>query len=308
VCSKNNPQDAMEALTEHPGMLLRPEHFAALRIDWNDKAQNLREIAAELNIGLDSIAFLDDNPVERQHVREQAPEVMVLELPADPMGYTRAVRDYPAFERLTLSEEDRQRNQYYAAERQRAALEQGVASREDFSQPLQKEAEIEPVHALTLQRVAQLTQKTNQFNVTTRRYADQQIAELAERPGWQVLSIRVRDRFGDHGLVGVAITHDEGEVCEIDSFLLSCRVIGRTVESALLSYLAEAAAMRGRKRLEGWFFPTKKNAPAREFYCQHGFELAKQNGDGALWSLDLTRHKIASPEWVKVNTAQGGND
>ena len=131
---------------------------------------------------------------------------------------------------------------------------------------------------------------------------------MAANPACQVLSIRVRDRFGDHGLVGVSITRDEGEVCEIDSFLLSCRVIGRTVETALLAHLADQAAARGRKRLVGWFLPTRKNAPARDFYKQHGFEVAKQNGDGAFWSLDLTKQRIASPEWVKVVTGNGGKD
>src|SRR5579871_1209825 len=302
VCSKNNPQDALEALAQHPGMLLRPEHFAALRINWNEKAQNLREIAEELNIGLDSIAFLDDNPVERQHVREQAPEVMVLELPGDPAQYARAVRDCPAFERLVLSEEDRQRGKYYAAERQRAALEQSVATREDFLRSLEQEAEIRPVHAMTLARVAQLTQKTNQFNVTTKRYTEQQIAEMSRCPGWQVLSIQVRDRYADNGLVGVAIVHDRGEVSEIDTFLLSCRVIGRSVETALLAFLANQARTRGARRLEGWFLPTKKNAPAKDFYREHGFTMLSETPAGQLWGLELTA-ELPYPEWVRLVTA-----
>jgi len=303
VCSKNNPPDAMEALAEHPGMLLRPEHFAALRINWNDKAQNLREIAHELNIGLDAVAFLDDNPVERQQVREQAPEVMVLELPADPMEYARAVRDCPAFERLALSEEDRQRNLYYAAERQRVTLEQSTASREDFYRSLEQEAEIAPVNTLTLARVAQLTQKTNQFNLTTRRYTEQQIAEMARCRDWCVLSIKVRDRYADNGLVGVAIVHHEGESSEIDTFLLSCRVIGRTVETALVAHLAGEARRRGSRRLEGWFRPTKKNAPARNFYADHGFRLQTETEEGQLWELDLTNAELRSPEWVRLVTA-----
>ena len=308
ICSKNNLDDAMEALENHPGMLLRPKHFAAIRISWNDKAQGLREIASELNVGIDSLAFLDDNPFEREQVRAGLPEVTVIDLPDDPHQYASTLHDNPVFERLHLSAEDQQRTVFYAEQRERAQAEQNFQSKEDFYRFLEQEAEIAPVMPATLARISQLTQKTNQFNVTTRRYAAQQIADLADRPGWQVLSIRVGDRFGDHGLVGVAITHDEGEVCEIDSFLLSCRVIGRTVESALLSHLAQGAAARGCKRLAGWFLPTKKNAPAREFYRQHGFELAKRNGDGALWSLDLTQHKIASPEWVKVKATKGGKD
>jgi FkbH-like protein len=303
VCSKNNAADAMEALATHPGMLLRPEHFAAMRINWNDKAQNLREIAAELNIGLDAIAFLDDNPVERQQVREQAPEVMVLELPADPMEYARSVRDYPAFERLSLSEEDRHRNLYYAAERQRVALEESVSSREDFLRSLEQEAEIAPVHAMTLARVAQLTQKTNQFNLTTKRYTEQQISEMARCAEWRVLSIKVRDRYADNGLVGVAIVHHQGELSEVDTFLLSCRVIGRTVETALLAELAEEARSRGAKRLGGWFRPTKKNAPAMNFYADHGFTLSEEKVDGQWWELDLTTGGLQCPEWVRLVSA-----
>src|SRR5579875_37600 len=304
IASKNNEANAMEALRSHPGMLLRPEHFAAMRIDWNEKSQNLRAIAAELNLGLDAMAFLDDNPIERQRVREEIPESMVVELPDDRMAYARAVRDFPAFERLAISEEDRQRAQYYAAGRQRAALEQSAASREDFYRSLEQEAEVAPVDALTLARVAQLTQKTNQFNLTTKRYTEQQIEDLARQPDWQVLSIKVRDRYADNGLVGVAITHDRGEVCEIDTFLLSCRVIGRTVETALLAHLAEQARERGSRRLEGWFLPTKKNAPAREFYREHGFQLlaekTPEGSPGELWSLDLPAKKLRCPDWIRL--------
>jgi FkbH-like protein len=306
ICSKNNPEDAIDVLENHPGMLLRPKHFAATRISWNDKSQGLREIAAELNIGIDSLAFLDDNPFEREQVRGAVPEVMVIDLPEDPLQYAAVIRNHPGFERLTLSGEDQQRTTFYTEQRERSQAEQKFQSKEDFYRFLEQEAEIASVTPATLARISQLTQKTNQFNVTTRRYGEPEISAMAENPSCQVLSIRVRDRFGDHGLVGVSITRDEGETCEIDSFLLSCRVIGRTVETALLAHLADQAAARGCKRLVGWFLPTKKNAPAREFYKQHGFEVATENGDGALWSLDLTRQRIASPEWVKVVTVNGG--
>ena len=242
ICSKNNLEDAIEALENHPGMLLRPKDFAAVRINWSDKAQNLREIASELNVGTDALAFLDDNPVEREQIRSALPEVTIVDLPEDPLAYAAAVRDCPVFERLALSSEDQQRTTLYAAQRERSHAEQSFQSKEDFFRYLDQEAEVVPVSPATLARVAQLTQKTNQFNLTTRRYTEQQIADLAARPGWQVLSIKVRDRFGDHGLVGVAISRDEAETCEIETFLLSCRVIGRAVETALLSHLARTAA------------------------------------------------------------------
>ncbi len=304
VCSKNNLDDAMEAIEEHPGMLVRAKHFAAMRINWTDKAQNLREIAEELNVGIDSLAFLDDNPFEREQVRAALPKVTVIDLPKNPLEYAAAVRNCAAFERLALSAEDQQRTEIYAAQKQRAGAEQTFQSKEDFFRFLEQEAELEPVSGLTLARVAQLTQKTNQFNLTTRRYTETQIADMAKKPDWHIFSIKVRDRFGDHGLVGVAITHDVGEQCEVDTFLLSCRVIGRTVETTLLAHLAESAAQRGRKRLEGWFLPTKKNAPARDFYEQHGFEWQVSNCEGSLWTLDLDSSTLRCPDWIKLNVAE----
>jgi FkbH-like protein len=300
VCSKNNIADAMEVLEKHPGMLLRPEHFAAWRINWNDKAVNLREIATELNIGVDSLAFLDDNPVERERIRSDLPEVTVLDLPDDPMEFARVLRRSPVFERLALSEEDRERGRYYAGQRQRLELERSASSLEDFFRSLRQEIEISSVTPATLLRVAQLTQKTNQFNLTTRRYSEQQIAELAKNPAWKVYAIRVKDRLGDNGLTGVVITHDAQDLAEIDTFLLSCRVVGRTVETAILSFLIDQARRRGRTHLQGWFSPTKKNDLAKEFYAQHNFHAVEQNGRGELWSLDLDKNEIARPEWIQL--------
>jgi FkbH-like protein len=304
ICSKNNLDDAMEALEKHPGMLVRPKDFAAIRINWTDKTQNLREIAQELNIGIDSLAFLDDNYFEREQVRAALPEVIVIEISQNPMEYAAAVRDCPAFERLTLSAEDQQRTTMYAEQRSRTAAEQNFQTKQDFFRYLEQEADLEPVNDLTLARVAQLTQKTNQFNLTTRRYTEQEIAEMAARPDWHVLSIKVRDRFGDHGLVGVAIARDQSDQCEIDTFLLSCRVIGRTVETALLAHIAESAEQRGCRYLVGWFLPTKKNAPARDFYQEHGFSRQEQNESGSLWALDLKNFTLRSPDWIKLRVGE----
>jgi FkbH-like protein len=308
ICSKNNREDAMEVLERHPGMLLRPQHFAAMRINWNDKSEGLREIAAELNIGIDSLAFLDDNPTEREQVRSSLPEVTVIDLPKEPLEYAVTLRECPVFERLALSTEDQQRSAMYAEQRERSQAEQKFHSKEDFYRFLEQEAEIAPLSSSTLARIAQLTQKTNQFNLTTRRYGEQQISEFGSNPDCRVLSVRVRDRFGDQGLVGVAITRDEAETCEIDTFLLSCRVIGRNVETALLSYIAEDAAVRGLRRLKGRFIPTKKNAPAREFYAQHGFQLTTEGGEGSVWSLELRDGRIACPDWIKLTVSNGAHN
>ena len=308
VCSKNNSEDAMEALSSHPGMLLRPPDFAALRINWTDKAENLRQIAVELNIGVDSLAFLDDNPVERQQVREQLPGVTVIELPPDPACYAQALRDCPVFERLSLSEEDLKRRQFYAIRQQQALFERSCSTSEDFYRSLLQEAEVALLRPATLARVAQLTQKTNQFNLTTRRYSEQQIADLAARPGWQVLSLRVKDRYVDNGLVGVAITEATDGVCRIDTLLLSCRVIGRTLETAFLACLVEKASGRGFRQVEGWFLPTKKNAPARDFYSRHGFQLVSQDGEASRWVIDLASHSVACPAWIRLIAPRGDEE
>jgi FkbH-like protein len=300
ICSKNNAEDAMEVLDRHPGMLVRPAHFAAIRINWNEKVQSLREIAQELNIGVDALAFMDDNPVECDRIRASLPEVTVIHLSGDPLTHADTLRACPVFERLTLSTEDRERHGMYAAERERSNAKQRFGSKEDFYRFLAQTAEIAPARAATTARIAQLTQKTNQFNVTTRRYTEQQIADMAASADCHVLGIRVRDRYGDNGLVGVAITRDVGADCEIDTFLLSCRVIGRTVETALLSFLAESARSRNCSRLVGWFLPTRKNAPAKDFYRQHRFALIDQDGQGSRWALDLRSNAIACPDWITL--------
>ncbi len=301
ICSKNNPADALEVLEKHPDMLLRPEHFAAVRINWADKVDNLRQIASELNIGLDALAVLDDSPVERESIRNTLPEVYVIELPADPMLYAQALRECPVFERLSLSEEDKERGGYYAEQRQRVELQQAASSIEEFYYSLQMKADIAQASPLTLPRIAQLTQKTNQFNLTTRRYSDQQLFQLMQDPSIRILSLRLADRFGDSGIIGVAITRTAGDTCEIDTFLLSCRAIGRTVETALLACLAEQARRGDAKQLTGCYIPTKKNAPARDFYPRHGFTLITEQQGSSLWSFDLTQGQIGAPPWIESN-------
>ncbi len=306
ICSKNNRDEALDALKNHPAMLLRAEHFSSIRINWLEKSQNLREIAAELNIGIDSMAFLDDNPIEREHVRTTLPEVSIIELPGDAAMFARTVRECPLFERLTLSAEDRQRGDLYQAQQERTQFQKQTVTREDFYRSLQQQVEIAPVTNAMLPRVAQLINKTNQFNLTTQRYSEQQIAELIAQPEWNCFSMRVRDRFGDNGLTAVAITRCQDDICEIDTFLMSCRVIGRTLETALLTFLADYFHRRGMRKLVGWFRPTKKNAPAGDFYSNHGFASIQSDGDSILWSLDISDRTLSCPEWISVHFAGEG--
>jgi FkbH-like protein len=301
VASKNNEDEAMAALREHPDLLLRPEHFAAIRCNWTDKATNLRAIAQELNVGLDSLAFLDDSPAERDQVAAAAPEVHVLDVAELPAGFEAAVREFPLFERLSLSAEDRARGGYYEARKQRETARASAGSLEDYYRSLEQVVEIAPVSALTIDRVAQLTQKTNQFNLTTKRYTPQQIAEAAGRPDTRVFAVRVSDRYGDNGIVAVAIVVDADRRREIDTLLMSCRVIGRTVERAILSHLADSAASAGCEELRGWFKPTAKNAPAADFYCRNGFRAVETDEEqGTLWSLPLADSALSCPEWIRL--------
>jgi len=307
VCSKNNYNDAMEVLEKHPQMLLRPEHFAAIKINWTDKAKNLEDIAQELNIGIDSLALLDDSPTEREFVRAMLPQVTVIDLPQDPFQYATTLRAVPVFERLKLSDEDRERGTLYAQERQRNQLQHSATSLEDFYRSLQMKMEISTVTGRSLARVAQLTQKTNQFNLTTKRYSEQQIVDFGANPSMRVLSIRVTDRFGDNGIVGVVITRHQDASYEIDTFLLSCRVLGRTVETAILATVAEQAQSDGAKRLVGWYRPTKKNVPCRDFFSQHRFTCTS-GGDGeSRWELDLKRDFPMAPPWIERSVAIGGS-
>jgi FkbH-like protein len=303
VCSKNNPAEALDALANHPDMLLRPEHFAAMRIGWNDKAEGLEALAADLNVSTDSLAFLDDNPLEREWVRSRLPEVTVIELPADPMQFARTLRHAPVFERLELSDEDRSRGRYYAEQRLRSEMQQAAGSLEDFYRSLRMQVRVEPVTAATLTRAAQLSQKTNQFNLTTRRYSERELESLQE-PRWRKLLIRVADRFGDNGIVGLAILRIDGSTCDIDTMLLSCRVIGRTVESAFLALLADEARQAGASTLTGSFIPTRKNAPAQDFFRSHGFSTIGREGDTLRWELSLRSTIPAIPEWIAIETRQ----
>lgn len=298
ICSKNNPADALDVLENHPEMLLRPKHFAAVRINWTDKAQNLREIAAELNVGIDSLAFLDDNPVERQRIRLDLPEATVIDLPADPTGYATTLLSAPVFERLSVTAEDRARSGHYTAQRERKSAASAAGSLEDFYRSLEMQAQIVAVTPATLARIAQLTQKTNQLNTTTRRYTETEVQALANDPAWRLFGVRIVDKFGDNGIVGVVFLKLLGGTAEIDTFLLSCRVIGRTVETMMLSHVCDLAVAADCTRIDAWFLPTKKNEPATRIYSGNGFTKTQESAAGSLWQFSLSGESIQRPQWI----------
>ena len=303
VCSKNNERDAREPFERHPDMRLRLDDLAAFVADWRPKPEQTAAVAEALSIGLNAIVYVDDNPAEREVMRQLLPEVDVVALPPDPSYYTRALASYLPLETVSLTEEDARRTEQYRARAEAADLETGTASLEDFYTSLGMQALIKPFDELDLRRVAQLVAKTNQFNLTTRRHSEAQLRQLASDPACVTLSLRLRDRFADHGLVGVAIAFVEGEVLDIDTLLLSCRVIGRTAEAAVLNRLCHEAAARGLRRLTGSYAPTAKNMPAADAYERLGFELAERHEDGAsLWVYDLERHGPVANEFIDTQT------
>ena len=302
VCSKNNHADAMEVIETHPEMLLRPSHFGALRINWTDKAENLRDIAAELNLGLDSLVFVDDNPVERERVRQALPQVRVLEMPTDPMDYAAALRACPWFEQLSLSDEDRERGRYYTEERARRQVMDEAGGLDGFLRSLEIEAKIAPVDALSLARAAQLTQKTNQFNLTTRRYREEDVAVMMTSDTWIARTLKASDRLGDSGIVCVGLVELNGTAARIDTLLMSCRVIGRGMETAFLADLIAAARDAGVRTLEGSYLPTAKNVLCADFYPNHGFERVSEDADGGVvYRLDIAASAVETPAWIKVS-------
>jgi len=302
VCSKNNPEDVMPVLREHKHMVLREEHFAALRINWRNKAENLADIAEELNIGLDSLVFLDDNPVERELVRQMLPGVLTVELPKDASRYRSTLENLTDFELLALTKEDEQRASQYQANRRRQALERSSASLDAYLHSLEIRAEIARAERHHVARLVQMLNKTNQFNTTTRRYQAPEIERFVASPDHGVYVLEVADRFGEHGLVGSAIVRKERERWCIDNLLLSCRVMGLSVETALLKRIYDAARLCDVPQLVGEFIPTAKNAPTADFYRRHGFQLSGDGNGAQSWTLDLRVDRIDDPAWVAVVT------
>ena len=299
INSKNNAADVEEVFHSHPDMLLKMEHFACTKINWQDKPQNMREIANELNIGLESLVFFDDNPAEQALMRQALPQVLTLPVPPEPIKYLKLLRGSHAFDRLSLTAEDLRRGEIYQHQAARHQLQQSATSVEDFLTGLQMTVSIEQVDDFAFPRVVDLLQKTNQFNLTTRRHTAGQLRSMLDDSLHGVFCLRVTDRFGDNGIVGVAIVQRRDETVHVESFLLSCRVIGRTVETAFLAFLSDWAKDWGLTAMEGEFIPTAKNAPAADFYARHGFTRIGDNDSESRWRLDLRNVPFHWPAYIE---------
>ena len=257
-------------------------------------------MAKEINIGLDSIVFIDDNPAEREQIRLTYPEVMVVDLPKNPRLYRTTLENLDVFDALSFTKEDMARGEMYVGKHKRNELEQRSTSIEDFLRTLEIKVRVKLTGDFDTPRVVQLIGKTNQFNLTTRRYTDAEIKSLRDAEESAIYSMAVQDKFGDEGVVGVAIIRKEDVSWTVDSFLMSCRVIGRSIETAFLAKIAADAKTAGTKRVIGEYIPTKKNAPAADFYEHHGFAKQKEMGDGASWMLDLAHGTVEVPDWIDL--------
>lgn len=298
VCSKNNHADAIQPFEQHPEMRVKLDDVALFVANWDSKPDNLRKIAKTLQIGLDSLVFVDDNPTEQEAVRRFVPEVDVVPLPTDPSQYRRALSQYLLLETASLTAEDRTRTDQYRARSRVMELESSAGSMEDFYRGLQMRAIVAPFDLSQMPRIAQLIGKTNQFNLTTKRHGMAQLEAFLLDPNCVHGALRLRDRYADHGLVSLVIAHRQGSVLDIDTWLMSCRVIGRTVEATMLEYLCRRATSLGCVALRGTYIPTPKNALAADAYAKFGFEQEAVSDGATTWIYDLSAKKAITNPFI----------
>jgi FkbH-like protein len=292
LCSKNNPEDVWEVLDRHPHCLLKKPHLSAWAVNWDNKAENVARLAAELNIGTDSMVFVDDSPMECESVSAALPEVEVLPVPKDIFHLPGLVLKDGLFDALAVSAEDAGRTEMMISEKKRKAESLQYQDVEAFQRSLELAATVGRATPKELPRAAQLTQKTNQFNLTTRRYSESELEDMVGREKADIVWMQVKDRFGDYGLVGLAVVRYAQDEAMIDTFLLSCRVLGRKAEDVLLSALLRMVWDKGIRRVGGEYIPTAKNAQTRDFYPSRGFS---SEGEGK-FRLELS----ARPEFPDI--------
>jgi len=294
VCSKNEKANALLPFEKHPEMVLKLEDIAMFVANWNDKADNIRQIREVLNIGIDSMVFLDDNPFERNLVRELVPGITVPELPEDPADYVRAVSELNLFETTTFSAEDSKRTEMYRAEAQRREEQASFGSVDDFLQSLEMRMTVARFDSFHLPRISQLMQRSNQFNVTTRRLSEVECKSLMEDQRWLPLYAKLADRLSDHGLISVVTLEAREDSLAIRDWLMSCRVLVRGVEQFMMNRTVEHAKKLGLPRVTAEFIPTAKNGMVKDFFQQFGFAKVEEDGSGhSRWVLETDAYQPA---------------
>lgn len=306
VCSKNNYDEAMAILQSHPDCLLRPADFAHIEIGWGSKSEGLARTAEKLGLGLDSFVFIDDSPVEREEVTRLLPAVDVLDFPSDPTRLVNILSDYHGFDALRHTDEDRKRADAYQQEAQRNASRASATSAEDFYRSLELQLAIFSARVEQTGRLHQLLLKTNQFNLTAERLSAEQFRALLGDPAYMVLGLRIRDRFGDSGITGLAIVDKRRhDAWVVQSFLLSCRVIGRTVENAFLSWIVRVAAKAGANSLAFRYLSTGRNQVAYNFLQGSG---GTESDAGRTWTFDVRRPDRVPEHFVQIDDTQVTHD
>ncbi|HOC55848.1 MAG TPA: HAD-IIIC family phosphatase [Verrucomicrobiota bacterium] len=303
VCSKNNEETAREVFEKHSEMVLRLEDIACFKANWEDKATNLCRIAQELNIGTNSLVFVDDSPAERALVRKLLPEVAVPELPTDVADYIQALDRHRYFQTLSVETEDLRRTEYYRAEVSRRDAQTSASDIEGFLASLNMVAQIGPIMPDTLNRSVQLIQRSNQFNLTTRRRTAAELLAFLEDESWITRTVSLSDRFGDNGIISVILARAREDALEIDTWVMSCRVLKRTVEQFVLNHLYGLARQRGLKRIRGEFIPTAKNKLVRDHYANLGFApVAGAQGERTLWDLTVADDSLQTTTYIREET------
>jgi FkbH-like protein len=297
VASKNNIDDAREPFVDNPNMVLKLEHFSAFKANWGPKSIMLEEIANELCLGSDSFVFLDDNPAEREQIRQAMPMVTVPELSSDPAEYIRALTNELSFESVSLTDTDQLRNLLYRQEGERKNVQKQSSSLQEYLQSLEMQSTIASIDEANLKRVTQLVAKTNQFNVATRRHSHEQIVKLTRADKSIAFCVSLSDKFGDYGIISVilAVPDDEGSDClRIDTWLMSCRAIGRTVEQRVFNYLTDVAKSHAYSGIIGEYIRTAKNQPVENLYTNLGFVEHSRRDEVQAFYLDLTTARPAT--------------
>jgi len=296
INSKNNYDDALKVIKEHPYMILREEHFASMKINWGDKVSNMKEIVNELNIGSDSIVFFDDDPVNREYMKLNLPQILTVDLPKDSSQYAQILKKLNEFNILNMTTEDIKRGKMYVEQRKRDVLQQSTSNLENFLKNLELKILIKKANEFTIPRISQLTLKTNQFNLTTKRYQESDVKKFSEDDKYIVGCLQVEDKFGDNGITGVFIVYKENpKEWFLDTFLLSCRVMGREVEKGMLGYIINMAKENGVEQLKAQFIKSQKNKPIEDFLSNCSFH---KNDNYWFYSM---KEKFTIPEYLMVS-------
>jgi len=295
INSKNNFDDGIQIIREHPYMILKENHFSSIQINWHDKVSNIKEIAKELNLGLDSFVFLDDDKVNREFVKSVLPEVSVPKLPDDSSLYSKFLLNMIEFSHLKITEEDKQRAKMYTQQKMRSELQNSTPDLKAFLKKLNLKIKIKQVDSFSLPRVSQLILKTNQFNLTTKRYKESEINNMMNDPNFFVGCVNVEDKFGDNGITGVFIIKKESkQIWNIDTLLLSCRIMGRDIEKGIFIYIVNKAKKENVEQIKSQFIPTQKNKPIEDFLPNSNF---KKQDD--YW-VYMIKSILSYPEYLEL--------